>query len=164
MAADEQRPDSLRAADADRNEVADHLRRAVDEGRLSMFEYDDRLKQAYSATTYGELEKVTADLPDYRQEKVVEQKRQKKRRDYVQEWLYWLGGAIIMNGIWLVTSLFDGDSGMKNYWPAIPLGIWAVVLVAGVLDLGTSKPAGDSRDRDRDRGRDRDRRWPDQAN
>lgn len=54
----------LRAADADRQSVADRLRRALDEGRLDFHEYDGRLQQAYAAKTYGELDRLVADLPD----------------------------------------------------------------------------------------------------
>ena len=53
----------LRISDADRSAAAERLRVAVDEGRLDLTEYDTRLRSAYAATTYGELEPVTADLP-----------------------------------------------------------------------------------------------------
>ena len=35
--------ETLRAADADRQKVADQLKAALDEGRLSLHEYDDRV-------------------------------------------------------------------------------------------------------------------------
>jgi len=44
--------------------VADRLRQALDEGRLTLLEYDERLGAAYGSLTYGELAKVTSDLPD----------------------------------------------------------------------------------------------------
>ena len=47
--------DRLRAADEDRQWVADRLRIALDQGRLRLAEYDDRLRLAYAATTYAEL-------------------------------------------------------------------------------------------------------------
>lgn len=52
-----------RAADADREEVAEQLRTAVAEGRLDFSELDDRLSAAYTAKTLDELEIITADLP-----------------------------------------------------------------------------------------------------
>lgn len=58
-----ERREDLRAADADRQFVADLLRTALNEGRLSLSEYDDRLKEAYSAKTYGDLDHLLADLP-----------------------------------------------------------------------------------------------------
>jgi hypothetical protein len=56
-------PRALRAADADRERVADVLREAVAQGRISFDELDERLDQAYSAKTYADLEAITRDLP-----------------------------------------------------------------------------------------------------
>jgi hypothetical protein len=55
--------ETLRAADADRQRIADQLKAALDEGRLSLHEYDDRVGQAYAARTYKELLVLVADLP-----------------------------------------------------------------------------------------------------
>ncbi|MFI6087397.1 DUF1707 domain-containing protein [Streptomyces sp. NPDC051218] len=53
----------LRAADADRDRVAERLRDAMAEGRLDMEEFEERLDATYKARTYGELEPITRDLP-----------------------------------------------------------------------------------------------------
>lgn len=58
-----ERRDGLRAADTDRQFVAERLRAALDEGRLNLSEYDERLQQTYAAKTYGELDRVLDDLP-----------------------------------------------------------------------------------------------------
>jgi hypothetical protein len=55
--------DRLRAADEDRQWVADRLRAALDQGRLRLAEYDDRLQLAYRAQTYAELNLLLDDLP-----------------------------------------------------------------------------------------------------
>ncbi|SFF43891.1 protein of unknown function [Actinoplanes philippinensis] len=55
--------EGMRAGDGDRQRVADRLREALDEGRLDLSEYDERVQQAYAAKTYGELEGLLADLP-----------------------------------------------------------------------------------------------------
>lgn len=55
--------ETMRAADADRHKIADQLKAALDEGRLSLGEYDDRVRQAYAARTYAELLILVADLP-----------------------------------------------------------------------------------------------------
>jgi hypothetical protein len=57
------RPATLRASDADRDAVADRLRRAAIEGRLDPYELDERLDAALSAKLYGELDRLVADLP-----------------------------------------------------------------------------------------------------
>ncbi len=54
---------TLRASDADRDRVAEQLRQAAGDGRLTLAELNDRLDALYAAKTYGELEPVVADLP-----------------------------------------------------------------------------------------------------
>ena len=54
----------IRASDADRQEVVDRLRTALDEGRLKMDEYLDRMGIASEAVTYGDLVPLYADLPE----------------------------------------------------------------------------------------------------
>jgi hypothetical protein len=56
-------PQNLRASDADRERVAEVLREAAGDGRLTMDELDERLDAVYKAKTYAELEPVTHDLP-----------------------------------------------------------------------------------------------------
>ena len=53
----------MRAADADRDRVVEFLNGAYTEGRLTKDEYDERLEQALSARTYGDLDLLIADLP-----------------------------------------------------------------------------------------------------
>ncbi|WP_414685456.1 DUF1707 SHOCT-like domain-containing protein [Micromonospora robiginosa] len=53
----------MRAADRDREAIAERLRVALEEGRLGLHEYDERLARTYGARTYGELDEVVADLP-----------------------------------------------------------------------------------------------------
>jgi len=54
---------NMRASEADRAQIVDHLRRATDEGRLRVHEFDERLEKALCARTYGELDAIVADLP-----------------------------------------------------------------------------------------------------
>jgi len=54
----------MRASDADRERVANVLREAAGDGRLTMDELDERLDAVYAAKTYAELEPITHDLPD----------------------------------------------------------------------------------------------------
>jgi hypothetical protein len=54
---------TLRASDADREEIAERLRKATGEGRLLAEELEERLEAAFGARTYGELDAVVADLP-----------------------------------------------------------------------------------------------------
>lgn len=54
---------SLRASDSDREQVAERLRHATSEGRLTGDELEERLEALYSARTYGDLDALVADLP-----------------------------------------------------------------------------------------------------
>src|SRR5450755_3391900 len=56
-------PRNMRASDADRERVANVLREAAGDGRLTMDELDERLDAVYAAKTYAELEPITHDLP-----------------------------------------------------------------------------------------------------
>jgi len=53
----------MRASDADRQEAIERLRTALDEGRLKMDEYLERMGLASEAVTYGDLAPLYADLP-----------------------------------------------------------------------------------------------------
>lgn len=53
----------MRASDADRDRVADQLREALAEGRLTPEEHADRIESVYRAKTYAELAPILADLP-----------------------------------------------------------------------------------------------------
>jgi hypothetical protein len=53
----------VRASDVDRERVADVLRQAAGEGRLTMDELEQRITAVYTAKTYAELEPLTRDLP-----------------------------------------------------------------------------------------------------
>jgi DUF1707 SHOCT-like domain len=55
--------EELRASHADRDQVAELLRVAAGDGRLSPEELDDRLERALTARTYAELAALTTDLP-----------------------------------------------------------------------------------------------------
>ena len=57
------REPSLRASDGDRERAVAQLQEACTQGRLTLEELTTRLEQALAATTYGELDAVTVDLP-----------------------------------------------------------------------------------------------------
>ncbi|MBB0245838.1 DUF4190 domain-containing protein [Streptomyces alkaliphilus] len=53
----------MRASDSDRARAEDVLKAGYAEGRLSKHEFDQRMAHVHSATTYGELHHLLADLP-----------------------------------------------------------------------------------------------------
>jgi Domain of unknown function (DUF1707) len=54
---------NLRVSHEDRDQVAEQLRVAAGDGRLTADELDERLETALTARTYGELEVLLIDLP-----------------------------------------------------------------------------------------------------
>ncbi|WP_285759447.1 DUF1707 SHOCT-like domain-containing protein [Nocardiopsis ansamitocini] len=134
----------MRASDTDRDLVAERLAVALTEGRLDLTEYDRRLSLAMTAVFMGDLGPLTADLPrpappaptgpthralvDAGHREPVLNSAWK---NWVDEWRWWLGAAIIMGTIWGVTSVVGGE--LLPFWPLVPLGIWAAILVAAVV-------------------------------
>ncbi|MEW2381182.1 DUF1707 domain-containing protein [Micromonospora sp. NPDC047707] len=166
--------DGMRAADADRQAVADRLRAAVDEGRLDLHEYDERLQQAYTARTYGELDALLADLPApagaAASALVVPGgnalappggvtgpagmpavgARPVVARWLVEVWEPWLKVVPIVVAVWAVTSLLAGDA--LYFWPGWVAGPWgAVLLVRTVLGITSGEPARWAAERERRR-------------
>jgi hypothetical protein len=54
---------SFRASDSDREEVAERLRHATSEGRITGSELEERLEALHASRTQGELLGLVADLP-----------------------------------------------------------------------------------------------------
>ena len=57
------RDPNLRASDADRERIAERLRKAHAEGRIDTDEFQDRLECCYEAKTFGQLDALVRDLP-----------------------------------------------------------------------------------------------------
>jgi hypothetical protein len=53
----------LRVSDADREQVAEVLREAAGQGRITLDELDTRLESTHNAKTYADLVPITKDLP-----------------------------------------------------------------------------------------------------
>ena len=139
--------DHHRASDADRQQVADRLREALDEGRLTLLEYDERLGSAYAALTYGELAAVTRDLPEPAgslapltgagsssspSSSAVPPAPSQPRKHLIQQARGWLGAAVLTNGIWLATTM--PHPSWDNYWPGVVMGIWGACIVGSAID------------------------------
>jgi hypothetical protein len=44
---------------------------------------------------------------------------------------------VVMNGVWLVQSLIAEEA--VRYWPALPLAIWALILLGAVIAPRSTK-------------------------
>lgn len=56
-------PGGIRASDSEREEVVAQLAEHATTGRLTLAELDERMTDAFAATTRGELDRIVADLP-----------------------------------------------------------------------------------------------------
>ncbi len=156
--------DGMRAADSDRQAIAERLRAALDEGRLDLHEYDDRLQRAYAARTYADLNALVGDLPasggtvpapretDEGSPVVPDGGRGLTARWLVEVWEPWLKVVGIVVAVWVFTSLAAGE--MLYFWPGWVAGPWgAVVLVRTVTGLATGEPQRQAIERERRRQR-----------
>ncbi len=137
---DDQPPrNQMRAADSDREHVAEQLRSAHAEGRLDLTEYDQRVQQAWAARTYGELEVLTTDLPQTRPsgsqlaaEQVRSSERQQHRgRGRRAAVAAWASVSVINLVIWAIVSLTT-LRWVYPWWVWVA-GPWGAMLLAGWL-------------------------------
>nr|WSX21941.1 DUF1707 domain-containing protein [Streptomyces tubercidicus] len=126
---DDQLKPVTRIADRERDSALDLLATALAEGRLDAHEHAHRSRQALQARTSAELAALTADLPA--PEPSARERDRKDLREWLDEWRYWLGGAVIMSAIWGIGCFRDHE--LTYYWPLFPLGVWAAVLIAIAL-------------------------------
>ncbi len=147
----------MRAGDGDRERVAAQLKHALDEGRLDLSEYDERLQRVYSAKTYGDLNGLLDDLPgtvppqhsqvQAYQAPAAPSGATASPEEHKQHPLAWLGPSfgvfLVCTFIWLIT-----DPG-GYFWP-----VWTLIpFILGLLGAATGGGGSKSRDRKRDRRR-----------
>ncbi|WP_433663039.1 DUF1707 domain-containing protein [Nocardia sp. CA-128927] len=116
--------ENVRASDADREKIVEQLRLAMNEGRLTLHEYDDRLQQVYSAKTYGELTPVLADLPAQRGSRAPVAKRVPQW--VVIMWTPWVFVNMLCLLIWVAT----GAGYFWPFWVAVPWGMALLIPTA----------------------------------
>jgi hypothetical protein len=150
----EDRPD-MRASDADRQEVVERLRGALDEGRLKMDEYLERMERAYEAVTYGDLVPLCRDLPEARPVAKPETtarpappSAKAPRAEVVRRggfaglptpikvlWTVWATVVSINVVVWVLVSATTAH--LLYPWPLWVAGPWGVVLL-GLTALVTT--------------------------
>jgi hypothetical protein len=130
----------LRAADADREKVAEQLKAALDEGRLSLQEYDDRVRDAYAAKTYQELLVLLTDLPkpglgtaDVTARRLAEERRRARRLPTALLVLWTIWAALTVVNLVVFGLVAATVSGTPYPWP-----VWMLVPGAalGVVTVG----------------------------
>lgn len=146
--------DDMRAGDADRKAVADQLKTALDEGRLDLSEYDERLQKTYGAKTFSDLDGLLDDLPgtapvDRSQVQPATPAApvgtpapaaQPPGTGWLPRYLGPYGGVFVVCVlIWLITSVSAGH--LVYFWP-----VWMLIpLVFGFLGFWGNHGARDAR-------------------
>jgi DUF1707 SHOCT-like domain len=148
---------TMRASDRDRQQVVDRLRGALEDGRLIMDEYVDRMEAAYTAATYGDLLPLCADLPastpviaaPQTAAGVAAQPAVFSRAGYLAGlptvlkilWTIWLTAVSVNVVVW---ALVSGTGGHLAYpwpvWVAGPYGAVLFAVSAGVVLFRRSRP------------------------
>ncbi|MEV8638552.1 DUF1707 domain-containing protein [Streptosporangium sp. NPDC051023] len=127
----------MRASDGDRDKVAGVLREHYAQGRLTVEEFDERLEQLYSSKTYGELARLTSDLPDVDLRRLPEASpRSPERRDRHEAqnkgvaamWGAWAAASGVNWAIWLILGVTNGLD-FPYPWPLWVMGPWGVILL-----------------------------------
>jgi hypothetical protein len=95
----------LRASHEDRDRVVELLRVSAGDGRLTADELDERLEQAMTARTYGELAKLVADLPAAGSAVGVPAPRTARAKEVVH--LECGSGHTVKNGRWVVPQRIE---------------------------------------------------------
>jgi hypothetical protein len=137
--------ETMRAADADRHQIAEQLKASLDEGRLSLGEYDERVRDAYAARTYAELLILVADLPkpglsaaDVNAKRAAERKREARRLPTALAVLWTIWGAVtavnlvVWIAVWATVG-FD-DVYFWPIWMAVP-GVALAAVTVGVQTM-----------------------------
>jgi len=130
---------ALRASDADRDAVADRLREAHAEGRLTVEEFTERLDAAFVARTHGDLVSLTRDLPSpnvpARRRRTGDEARPARRTEgpsgIAAAWGAWVVVVLANVLIWAGVSLARWDP--APFWPIWVAGPWGIVLIVATL-------------------------------
>ncbi len=117
------RDPQLRIGNPERESVVERLNAALNEGRLELAEYDERVRQVYAAKTAGDLVPITSDLPI----PAPPPPKRTIRGALAPDEQKWVGVALILLTIWLLQSVVARD--VSYFWPAWPIGIWGAVLL-----------------------------------
>jgi hypothetical protein len=129
--------DELRAADTDRERAAARLHEALEEGRIGLHELDERLRDVYAARTFGDLDRVLADLPppappeksevaSVRSVKVPPSRHEENPKLpgwLSMSWRLWIVLVSVNLVIWFLASVSSGS--LLYFWPMWVAGPWA---------------------------------------
>ena len=115
---------SLRASDAEREQVVGELHHHAAAGRLTIEELEERIEQAYAARTLGELRAVTHDLPAPVPAKIS--RAHLKRAKRIRRLRYQAASAAATEGVCVAVWAATGAGSFWPGWVALALGLGLV--------------------------------------
>jgi hypothetical protein len=156
--------DKLRIGDSDRELVSRLLKSAVDEGRLTLAEYDERLQQVFVAKTVGDLDPITGDLMGAGRGVLAVTERgglesasprghsRGRRTRGTPAWVKWMWfgwtvPVVVTSVIWLIAFLTGNPDPFWPAWVAGPAG--AVLLCVTGMERFMIRPMLESGDEGR---------------
>ncbi|WP_227983468.1 DUF1707 domain-containing protein [Nocardia spumae] len=125
--------ENVRASDADREKIVERLRSAMNEGRLNLAEFDDRVQQVYAARTYGELSPILSDLPAVREQGTASRPHRVPPWVLIM-WTPWVFVNVLCLLIWLAT----GAGYFWPFWVAVPWGLALCIPTVIGITVGRS--------------------------
>ena len=116
----------IRASDENRSRTAAALGEHYAAGRLTLEEFHERLDQAYTAATLGELDRLMADLPGTDMGRLPQRRVPGPVRvpaggsvlAWRAAWRFWVAISVLAFVIWL---LGGASGGPWFLWAAVPL-------------------------------------------
>jgi hypothetical protein len=106
----------IRTSDQEREQIAEILRAAMTEGRLTLQEGEERLAAVYAAKYRDDLKPLTTDLPDQGRQALADtpEARLAGRRHLRRHAGFVVLVGAVLTGLWLLSHAVF-------FWPAIPL-------------------------------------------
>jgi hypothetical protein len=117
---------SLRASDAEREQIVTRLHKAATEGRIAAEELEQRVSAALKARTYGELDATVADLPGHGLEQPPRSARRRSPAGFAL--------SAVKANPWLLLFAFPALAVTAAMLMAVMI-VWAVLMVV-VMVLG----------------------------
>jgi Domain of unknown function (DUF1707) len=131
--------DGARTSYADRDAVIERLRVAAGDGRLDPDELDARIEAATAAKTFGQLARLTTDLPA---PAPLPRGRAPWMGGVLSALVPGLGSAVngfwrnalVIFGAWFAIMLVGGSLNANNPWVNVLVPLWFAVYVIGIVD------------------------------
>lgn len=145
----------MRIGNVERESTVSRLQAALNEGRLDILEFDERVAATYAARTIGDLVPITADLPADTPAPAAmapmapplarDRQRSHRPERHTAGWLVWAWRAwaiaVSINlVIWFLVGVGQGFED-TYFWPMWVAGPWGAVLLVNTLFAGWGREA-----------------------